>query len=48
VQARPIYHRTRDSIEAHLTIVFTADPRPEELRKAIEEIDHATPSAHLN
>jgi hypothetical protein len=22
--ARPIYHRTRDSIEAHLTIVFTA------------------------
>jgi hypothetical protein len=24
LQARPIYHRTRDSIEAHLTIVFTA------------------------
>jgi hypothetical protein len=23
-QARPIYHRTRDSIEAHLTIVFGA------------------------
>jgi hypothetical protein len=23
-QARPIYHRTRDSIEAHLTIVFAA------------------------
>jgi transposase len=22
--ARPIYHRTRDSIEAHLTIVFAA------------------------
>jgi hypothetical protein len=22
LQARPIYHRTRDSIEAHLTIVF--------------------------
>ncbi len=22
--ARPIFHRTRDSIEAHLTIVFTA------------------------
>jgi hypothetical protein len=24
LQARPIYHRTRDSIEAHLTIVFAA------------------------
>ncbi len=24
VQARPIYHRTRDSIEAHLTIVFAS------------------------
>lgn len=23
-QARPIYHRRRDSIEAHLTIVFAA------------------------
>lgn len=22
--ARPIFHRTKDSIEAHLTIVFTA------------------------
>ncbi|MBR7828489.1 hypothetical protein KDK95_19415 [Actinospica sp. MGRD01-02] len=24
LRARPIYHRTRDSIEAHLTIVFAA------------------------
>jgi len=24
LQARPIYHRLRDSIEAHLTIVFAA------------------------
>lgn len=24
LQARPIYHRTRDSIEAHLSVVFTA------------------------
>ena len=24
LQARPIYHRTRDSIDAHLTIVFAA------------------------
>ena len=24
LQARPVYHRTRDSIEAHLTIVFSA------------------------
>jgi hypothetical protein len=24
LHARPIYHRTRDSIEAHLTIVFAA------------------------
>ncbi len=24
LQARPIYHRTRDSIEAHLTVVFAA------------------------
>ena len=24
LRARPIYHRKRDSIEAHLTIVFTA------------------------
>jgi hypothetical protein len=23
-QARPIYHRKRDSIEAHLTVVFAA------------------------
>ena len=23
-QARPIYHRTRDSIEAHFTVVFAA------------------------
>jgi hypothetical protein len=24
LQARPIYHHKRDSIEAHLSIVFTA------------------------
>lgn len=24
LQARPVYHHTRDSIEAHLTIVFAA------------------------
>jgi hypothetical protein len=24
LQAQPVYHRTRDSIEAHLTIVFAA------------------------
>jgi hypothetical protein len=24
LQARPIYHHTRDSVEAHLTIVFAA------------------------
>jgi transposase len=24
LRARPIYHRTRDSIEAHLTVVFAA------------------------
>jgi hypothetical protein len=24
LRARPIYHRTRDSIDAHLTIVFAA------------------------
>ncbi len=24
LQARPVYHHLRDSIEAHLTIVFTA------------------------
>jgi hypothetical protein len=24
LQARPVYHRKRDSIEAHLTIVFSA------------------------
>src|SRR4051794_26043812 len=24
LQARPMFHRTRDAIEAHLTIVFTA------------------------
>jgi hypothetical protein len=27
LQARPIYHRTRDSIEAHLTVVFAAPIR---------------------
>jgi hypothetical protein len=26
LQARPVYHRKRDSIEAHLTIVFAASP----------------------
>lgn len=24
LQARPVFHRTRDAIEAHLTVVFTA------------------------
>ena len=24
LRARPIFHRTRDAIEAHLTVVFTA------------------------
>ncbi len=24
LRARPVYHRTRDSIEAHLTVVFAA------------------------
>ena len=24
LQARPVYHHTRDSIEAHLTVVFAA------------------------
>lgn len=24
LQARPMFHRTRDAIEAHLTVVFTA------------------------
>ena len=28
LQARPIYHRTRDSIEAHLSVVFAAMPSP--------------------
>ena len=81
LQARPIYHRTRDSIEAHLTIVFAAlavsrwiehqtgwsirkfvktarryrtiqiqagphtitaaDPLPDDLRQAIDAINHA-------
>jgi hypothetical protein len=80
LQARPIYHRKRDSIEAHLTIVFAAlavgrwietqtgwsirkfvktarryrtieiqagrqmitaaDPLPDDLRQALEVIDH--------
>jgi hypothetical protein len=80
LQARPIYHRKRDSIEAHLTIVFAAlaasrwieartgwsirkfvrtarryrtiesqvgprtitaaDPLPEDLRHALEAINH--------
>jgi hypothetical protein len=86
LQARPIYHRTRDSIEAHLTIVFAAlavsrwiehrtgwsirrfvrtarryrtieiqagphvitaaDPLPDDLRQAIEAINHARRPAH--
>jgi Transposase DDE domain len=86
LQARPIYHRTRDSIEAHLTIVFAAlavsrwiehqtgwsirkfvktarryrtiqiqvgqhiipaaDPLPDDLRQALEAINHASPPAH--
>jgi hypothetical protein len=85
LQARPVYHRTRDSIEAHLTIVFAAmavsrwiedrtgwsirkfvktarryrtiqvqagqhtftaaDPLPEDLREALEQI-HGRTSAH--
>jgi hypothetical protein len=86
LQARPIYHRTRDSIEAHLTIVFAAlavsrwiehqtgwsirkfvktarryrtiqiqagahvitaaDPLPDDLRQAIEAINHASRPEH--
>jgi hypothetical protein len=86
LQARPIYHRKRDSIEAHLTIVFAAlavsrwiehqtgwsirkfvktarryrtvqiqagdhtitaaDPLPDDLRQAIEAINHASRPAH--
>jgi hypothetical protein len=86
LQARPIYHRTRESIEAHLTIVFAAlavsrwiehqtswpirkfvktarryrtikiqagphtitaaDPLPDDLRQAIEAINHAIRPAH--
>jgi Transposase DDE domain len=84
LQARPIYHRTRDSIEAHLTIVFAAlavsrwiehqtgwsirkfvktarryrtiqiqagphtitaaDPLPDDLRQALDAINHAGPA----
>ena len=84
--ARPIYHRTRDSIEAHLTIVFAAlavsrwiehrtgwsirkfvktarryrtiqiqagphtitaaDPLPDDLRQALEAINHASRPVH--
>jgi hypothetical protein len=40
LRARPIYHRKRDSIEAHLTIVFAAlavteDPLPPDLREIL-------------
>ncbi len=88
LQARPIYHRKRDSIEAHLTIVFAAlavsrwietrtgwsirrfvkttrryrtvqiqagphtitaaDPLPDDLRQALETINHAHPRYALN
>ena len=86
LQARPIYHRNSDSIEAHLTIVFAAlavsrwiehqtgwsirrfvktarryrtvqiqagahtvtaaDPLPDDLRQALEAINHASRPAH--
>jgi transposase len=86
LQARPIYHRKRDSIEAHLTIVFAAmavsrwiehqtgwsirkfvktarryrtiqiqagdhiitaaDPIPDDLRAALNEINIGGPGAH--
>jgi transposase len=86
LQARPIYHRKRDSIEAHLTIVFAAmavsrwienttgwsirkfvktarryrtiqiqagdhiitaaDPLPDDLRAALNEINSTGPGAH--
>jgi Transposase DDE domain len=86
LQARPVYHRKRDSIEAHLTIVFAAlavsrwiesttgwsirkfvktarryrtieiqagphiitaaDPLPDDLRTALNEINNAGPGAH--
>jgi hypothetical protein len=86
LQARPIYHRKRDSIEAHLTIVFAAmavsrwienttgwsirkfvktarryrtiqiqagdhiitaaDPLPDDLRAALNEINSGQPGAH--
>jgi len=86
LQARPVYHRKRDSIEAHLTIVFAAlavsrwiesttgwsirkfvktarryrtieiqagphlitaaDPLPDDLRTALNEINNAGPAAH--
>ncbi|MGP3709228.1 IS1634 family transposase, partial [Gordonia paraffinivorans] len=34
LRARPIYHRTRDSIEAHLTIVFAALAVARDLQQA--------------
>ena len=86
LQARPVYHRKRDSIEAHLTIVFAAlavsrwvehrtgwsirkfvktarryrtvkikagqrlitaaDPVPEDLRQALDAINHVSRGMH--
>jgi transposase len=86
LQARPVYHRKRDSIEAHLTVVLAAmavsrwiekttgwsirrfvktarrcrtieiqagshiitaaDPIPDDLRAALNEINNADPGAH--
>lgn len=34
LRARPIFHRTRDAIEAHLTVVFTAYPVARFMRDA--------------
>ena len=39
LQARPVYHRKRDSIEAHRAFVFAADPLPEGLGQAIQTIN---------
>ena len=49
--ARPVFHRLRDSIDAHLTVVFAAlaVSREAQARQPVHQHDHqtaATPAHH--
>jgi hypothetical protein len=46
LQARPVYHRKRDSIEAHLTIVFAALAGRQPLDRDHDRLEHQEVRSH--